>query len=70
MSSVPSAFSGRGRTSIILMLKLHNFVSTEFLLIFQMNSLSMSSAIQKLIPLETGQSLADYNKVNATKVVN
>lgn len=33
-----------------------------------MNSMSMSSAIQKLIPLEEGQNLADYNKINATKV--
>eukprot|EP01031_Cornospumella_fuschlensis_P035156 gene35156-42581_t len=33
-----------------------------------MNSMSMSSAIQKLIPLEEGQNLADYNKVNATKI--
>lgn len=33
-----------------------------------MNSLSMSSAIQKLIPMEEHQSLNDYNRVNATKI--
>lgn len=33
-----------------------------------MNSLSMHSAIQKLIPMEKGQSINDYNKANATKI--
>jgi hypothetical protein len=33
-----------------------------------MNYMSMSNAIQKLIPMEENQSLTDYNRVNATKV--
>ena len=32
--------------------------------------MSMSSAIQKLIPMEKNQTLSEYNKVNATKVSN
>eukprot|EP01033_Poteriospumella_lacustris_P015487 gene15487-11078_t len=33
-----------------------------------MNYMSMSNAIQKLIPMEENQSLTDYNRVNATKI--
>lgn len=33
-----------------------------------MNFVSMSSAIQKLIPMDEGQTLNDYNRVNATKI--
>lgn len=33
-----------------------------------MNSMSMGSVIQKLIPMEDGQTLSDYNKLNATKI--
>jgi hypothetical protein len=33
-----------------------------------MDGLSMNFAIQKLIPMEQGQTLGEYNKTNATKV--
>lgn len=33
-----------------------------------MNFVSMSSAIQRLIAMEEGQTLNDYNRVNATKI--
>lgn len=33
-----------------------------------MDGLTMNFAIQKLVPMEAGQTLNEYNKVNATKV--
>jgi hypothetical protein len=33
-----------------------------------MDCMSMSSAIQKLIPMHDSMSLDEYNKINATKV--
>lgn len=38
------------------------------LFLIGMDSLSMNFAIQKLVPMEPGQTLGEYNKVNATKV--
>jgi hypothetical protein len=45
-------------------------ICKKFLQLFLvgMNYLSMSSAIQKLIPMEENQSLTDYNRINATKI--
>ena len=33
-----------------------------------MDGLSMNFAIQRLIPMDAGQTLSEYNKQNATKV--
>lgn len=45
------------------------FEHKTYMMIFQMNDMSMSHAIQKLIPMEENQSLIEYNRANATKVL-